>query len=271
MSAAGLAWTVVVHDAAMLILTLLLIGHLYFTYVYKALSGMTTVETVPSLSLAGPLPELTELVPAEGSSGEVKDAVAAWAASWDDPDGEAARVRARQTVAAHLAVVLDERAVEEAFRPLLWMEIEVGDLEALPAALVVPLERARRLTVESGEARRSGDLELSLEKGFEAADHYRSVTPEAVARSMVVRAERRIEEETALESDAATSPEAGDRDPALSVGEAAVLERAGHLVGGARRALDGGDFPQAIQRAFYAVQVLDGRMVDPELVPPDAR
>ncbi len=42
LSAAGLAWTVVLHDAAMLILTLLLIGHLYFTYVYKALSGMTT-------------------------------------------------------------------------------------------------------------------------------------------------------------------------------------------------------------------------------------
>jgi formate dehydrogenase subunit gamma len=31
-----------VHDIAMLVLTVLLIGHLYFTFVYKALSGMTT-------------------------------------------------------------------------------------------------------------------------------------------------------------------------------------------------------------------------------------
>ena len=37
-----LAWTAVIHDISMLLLTLFLIGHLYFTYVYKALSGMTT-------------------------------------------------------------------------------------------------------------------------------------------------------------------------------------------------------------------------------------
>ena len=32
----------VIHDLSMLVLTLLLVGHLYFTFVYKALSGMTT-------------------------------------------------------------------------------------------------------------------------------------------------------------------------------------------------------------------------------------
>jgi formate dehydrogenase subunit gamma len=31
----------VIHDLSMLALTLLLVGHLYFTFVYKALSGMT--------------------------------------------------------------------------------------------------------------------------------------------------------------------------------------------------------------------------------------
>mgnify|MGYP001820486511 CR=1 FL=1 len=39
---AGLAWTAIVHDLSMLALTLLLVGHLYFTYVYDALSSMTT-------------------------------------------------------------------------------------------------------------------------------------------------------------------------------------------------------------------------------------
>ena len=37
----GQAWAAIIHDVSMLALTLLLVGHLYFTYVYKALSGMT--------------------------------------------------------------------------------------------------------------------------------------------------------------------------------------------------------------------------------------
>jgi formate dehydrogenase subunit gamma len=41
LGATGQAWVVVIHDLSMLVLTLLLVGHLYFTFVYKALSGMT--------------------------------------------------------------------------------------------------------------------------------------------------------------------------------------------------------------------------------------
>jgi formate dehydrogenase subunit gamma len=37
-----LAWTAIVHDLAMLALTLLLVGHVFFTYVYKAWSSMAT-------------------------------------------------------------------------------------------------------------------------------------------------------------------------------------------------------------------------------------
>ncbi len=42
LSAGTHAALLVVHDLGMLVLTLLLVGHLYFTYVYKAISGMTT-------------------------------------------------------------------------------------------------------------------------------------------------------------------------------------------------------------------------------------
>ena len=42
MGATAFSWVVVAHDLSMLLLTLFLIGHLYFTYVYKAISGMTT-------------------------------------------------------------------------------------------------------------------------------------------------------------------------------------------------------------------------------------
>ena len=37
-----MASTVIVHDVSMMILTVLLAGHLYFTFVYKALSSMHT-------------------------------------------------------------------------------------------------------------------------------------------------------------------------------------------------------------------------------------
>lgn len=42
LSPSGLSLVAMTHDVAMFVLTLLLVGHLYFTYVYKALSAMTT-------------------------------------------------------------------------------------------------------------------------------------------------------------------------------------------------------------------------------------
>ena len=42
LSATVLSWTAIVHDLSMLALALLLLGHIYFTYVYKAWSSMAT-------------------------------------------------------------------------------------------------------------------------------------------------------------------------------------------------------------------------------------
>ncbi|HAJ37117.1 MAG TPA: hypothetical protein DCL15_15665 [Chloroflexi bacterium] len=42
LGASGLALAASIHDLSMLTLTVLLAGHLYFTFVYKALSAMTT-------------------------------------------------------------------------------------------------------------------------------------------------------------------------------------------------------------------------------------
>ncbi len=42
LSASMLAWTTIVHDLSMLALVLLLVGHIYFTVVYKALTAMHT-------------------------------------------------------------------------------------------------------------------------------------------------------------------------------------------------------------------------------------
>jgi len=42
LSISMLSWTAMIHDLAMLALTLLLVGHVFFTYVYKAWSSMAT-------------------------------------------------------------------------------------------------------------------------------------------------------------------------------------------------------------------------------------
>ncbi|MCC6168612.1 MAG: cytochrome b/b6 domain-containing protein [Caldilineaceae bacterium] len=42
LGAQGLAYAAILHDLSMLVLTVLLAGHLYFTFVYRALSAMTT-------------------------------------------------------------------------------------------------------------------------------------------------------------------------------------------------------------------------------------
>lgn len=243
------------------------------------MSGVTTVETVPSMALSGPLPELPELASTTSATSPLRRAVSDWSASWDDPDGEATRVGARAIVAEHLAKGLDARSIEEALRPLVWMESEVGDVTAFPAVLAGPLQEAQALTRASGEARRRGDLRQALEQGLAAADLYRSVTPEAVARRMVTRAEDRVEEVSAVGQDhesaagaRVTTPTAGivlpgDGGAAMPTAPApdeAALDRAVHLVNGARRALGEGEHALAIQRAFYAIQVLDGRMHDPD-------
>jgi formate dehydrogenase subunit gamma len=38
----GLAIAAIIHSLSMLVLTVLLVGHLYFTFVYEALPGMVT-------------------------------------------------------------------------------------------------------------------------------------------------------------------------------------------------------------------------------------
>jgi len=42
LSTSMLSWTAIVHDLSMLALTLLLVGHVFFTFVYKAWSSMAT-------------------------------------------------------------------------------------------------------------------------------------------------------------------------------------------------------------------------------------
>ena len=70
-----------------------------------------------------------------------------------------------------------------------------------------------------------------------------SVTPEAVARRLIGRGR------TLMDSGA------------MALGDE---QRARHLLNGAQRALDREDYTRAIQRAFYACQVMEGVREKPE-------
>jgi len=78
LGASGLAWAAIIHDLAMLTLTLLLVGHLYFTYVYKALSGMTS----------GYIPELDARIEHAKWVGEIEAEIASVELPTGEPEPE---------------------------------------------------------------------------------------------------------------------------------------------------------------------------------------
>jgi hypothetical protein len=215
------------------------------------LAAITTVETVPSLAISAHLPAVTELADRLPPSEVLDRAVADWEASWDREDGELVRSQARQEVVPILHDLLGESATRTALQTLEWLR-ETPDLaERLPPALGQPVADALALMTRAEEALASGDGELSLELALEASDEVRSVTPEAVARRLIARGR------TLIESD---DWSLGDQQRAL------------HLLNGAQRALAREDFSRAIQRAFYACQVMQGvpEALDPAGPGPDA-
>ena len=87
-----------------------------------------------------------------------------------------------------------------------------------------------------------GRFDRALTAGLQASDRIRALGPRAVARTLISRADRALMRATVGE----------DLDPrSMSRGE--------RLLTGARRALEEGEVDLAIQRGYYAVQVLEGR------------
>ena len=201
------------------------------------LSAITTVETVPALALAAPIPsrgEWTERVPGDP---DLPALARAWDDSWTQDEGEVIRVAARAQAVPILYEALGESSARTALASLAWLRSDPDFLDALPRSLADPLLDALLMADRGQAALEAGKGEQALGWGLAAADRVRSVTTEAVARRLVRRGEALL---------ARDSAQGGD------------LERATHLVKGARRALDEGDYTLAIQRAFYACQVLEG-------------
>jgi hypothetical protein len=195
----------------------------------------------PAVALAADLPSLAGLAGDAPSTPETSAAVELWIGSWAGgaEEGEERRTAAYAGVAGPLAETLGAAGIG-------------GALGRLDAALAVadriartglPEEVAPRLAAAHAEAeaaRRAlgaGTLDEALRATLHGADLLREVGAEGVARTLIERAEGGLAW--------AGSP----ADPLAQV-------RAQRLVAGARDAAAAGEFGLAIQRAYYACQLV---------------
>lgn len=201
------------------------------------LSAVATVETVPTLALTQPLPSVEELSLRLPDPGLVRGELAAWSASWSDDDGEVTRIGARGRLVPLLHGTLGDGAARSVLSSLAWLRADQEFLDGFPQVLAQPLGEALVLADMGERALAEGEGEEALGWALAATDRVRAVTTPAVARRMVARGE------TLLAAAEAAGP---------------VGDRAEHLMNGARRALAEEDWALAVQRAFYACQVLEG-------------
>jgi len=167
----------------------------------------------------------------------------AWQASWLAAPDEGARARSRiyERAAGPLARALGAEGVRETVDGTGRVVATVwgADLSGLPERYRERTRRARARIVAAREALEEGRDAEALRGALEAGDLLRAVSPRIVARSMVERAE-----------------EARRRIPEISTYSKREKERIARLVRNARHALETGEPGLAIQRAFYACQLL---------------
>ena len=206
------------------------------------LASLVTPETAPALEVEAVLPLLPDLAARTGTEAALSGPVMRWVGSWNDPaGGQALRRSAVAEAAPVLGEALGTGGATQALAPLLQVAGSLGDLDGAPADLAPVLDdgRARVERVRSALAdERPGE---ALREGLIAADRLREASPEQVARALLARGERWL----------AQVGEQDEADPDHARG-AVLLERA-------RQALEAGDYPRAVQRAFYACQLLQGR------------
>jgi len=118
-----LSMTAIVHDLAMLALTLLLVGHVFFTYVYKAWSSMAT-GYVPKTEMVLEHPKWVEEIEHEGAPASAKRVAVTYV-----QNGRARRVWAGACVMAGYNVML----------PYLCPELPAEQRESLSELVRCPL------------------------------------------------------------------------------------------------------------------------------------
>lgn len=204
---------------------------------------VTAPETVPSLRFESELPTLPSVVGRWGSDLPLDGLVKEWHRSWNQPVRNGAPVRAELNGAAAelLAPRVDVSRVEARLEELEGTLGRVGSLagEALPEGLALHLAEARTEQDRAVRALEGGDRTGAIRHLLSASDVLWQLTPERVATWLVVEAEAGLRRNG---DDRAYTEE--------------TRERAQRLLAGAREALDDGASVRALERAWYAVQLL---------------
>jgi len=191
------------------------------------------------------LPNPADLAAMAGVQEQLAGSLDRWSRSWALPHDEGREERSATylEVASPLADSLGAEGVGESVRSLggTLAAVEALDAEALAGPIGATLVEARARHTEALAALDAGRDGHALTLAFTASDLVREVGAEGVGRLLLARAERELDRRRA-------------QSPGTTQGE--DFRRGQRLIRGARIAMDAGDHVLAIQRAFYACQVL---------------
>jgi hypothetical protein len=231
------------------------------------LAVVLNAETRSVLAAEASLPSLPALVQEANATGPVAAAAESWDRSWEmEPeDGRALRRRASTESAEPLARAIGQARVSGAVGSVgetLRAAASLGT-SLLTEGIAENLARAREEHGRAQTALAAGRTGEALGAALIASDLIREVGPESVSRLLLSRAEARLEalggeerKEPAMAAVAEQILGDGDQPSGEEDPQQRDLERARRLVRGAHLAIEDGDYVHAIQRAYYACQVL---------------
>ena len=204
-----------------------------------------TEETRSALAADANLPSLDRMIAEAGAEERLAAALERWSLSWDLPVDEGRRLRSavRTEAVGPLAETLGPTAVAGSVQAVgATLEAAAAlDARSLTDDIARSLGEAKGHHTLAAAALAAGSHREALENALAASDLIREVGPESVTRLLLARAESRLE---AMVAEGAEAPAGID------------VERGERLIRGAHLALAEGDWVRAVQRAFYACQVL---------------
>ena len=205
------------------------------------MAAIVAPETRGTLALRPELPSLPGLATRAGIDPSADGAVGLWTLSWNDDGTEARELRAEayRRIAPELGDALGREEARRAVADLGVALEAVGTLapDSLTPSLRAEVDRATSLYRRAEGSLEDDDLSSTFALTLEASDALRSVAPPAVARSLLARAHRALDEP----------------DGPLADDDRARVER---LMEGAEQAVERGEWALAVRRAFYACQLL---------------
>lgn len=201
-------------------------------------------ETFGAVALGEGLPSVPELVEAHGLQEEGSAILETWRDSWALESRDGAVLRAREVypgVVARLFPLLSRPGVRE-----LLLENEESLRSAKRMGILLDNEKVEWALAEALRfhqaallALQEGDGEMALGLALQSADALREVSPREVASDLLQQAQDLLGRKPGLDT--------------YSIEEVARIRRLTH---GAREALEEGDYPRAIRRAYYACRLM---------------